>query len=68
MKTILDNRASAVILSHNHPSGNLKASQADVKLTQQINEACNIMDIQLLDHIIIAKTGYLSLADEGILK
>jgi len=68
MKTILDNRASAVILCHNHPSGNLKASQADIKLTRQINEACTIMDIQLLDHIIVAKTGYLSLSDEGILK
>lgn len=57
--------ASRIILAHNHPSGNLKPSQQDLILTQRIKEAGRFLDIQLMDHIIIANDGYYSLADNG---
>jgi DNA repair protein RadC len=47
--------AAAVILAHNHPSGNLKASEADINITNKIREALKLVEIQLLDHIIINK-------------
>jgi DNA repair protein RadC len=59
--------ASAVILIHNHPSGNLKPSTADIDLTKKIKEAGSIIEIQMLDHLIITKEGYCSLADEGLM-
>lgn len=57
----------ALILAHNHPSGNLKPSPEDIRLTKQIREASNFMRIKILDHIIISDTEYYSFADEGIL-
>lgn len=57
--------ASSFILAHNHPSGNLKPSNADIILTKKIKEAGKIMEIKLIDHLILTKEGYLSLADEG---
>jgi len=63
---ILSN-ASGVILSHNHPSGNLTPSEEDKRLTQRINEAAIIMRIKLLDHLIITGEGYLSFVDEGLI-
>jgi DNA repair protein RadC len=59
--------ASAIMIAHNHPSGNLLASEADRKITQQLKEAGNILEIPLLDHIILTEEGYLSLADDGYL-
>lgn len=59
--------ASAIMISHNHPSGNLLASEADRKITQQLKEAGKILEIPLLDHIILTEEGYLSLADDGYL-
>lgn len=59
--------ASGLILAHNHPSGNLNASQADIALTKKIKEAGNLLEIQLLDHIIVAGKRYFSFADEGML-
>lgn len=59
--------ASGVILSHNHPSGNLKPSQADIDLTKKIKDAGRFLEIQLLDHVIITSEGYFSFADEGVL-
>ena len=57
---------SGIIVCHNHPSGNLNPSESDRKITQKIKEAGNIMDIQLLDHLIILPVeGYYSFADEG---
>jgi len=59
---------SGIIVCHNHPSGNLNPSESDRKITQKIKEAGNLMDIQLLDHLIILPVeGYFSFADEGIL-
>jgi len=59
--------ASAIIIAHNHPSGNLKPSQADKDVTKKIKEAGKLLDIQLLDHLILAEQNYLSFADEGLL-
>ena len=57
----------ALILAHNHPSGNLKPSPEDIRLTKQVREASNFMRIKILDHIIISDTGYYSFTDEGML-
>ncbi|MGB0404033.1 MAG: RadC family protein [Salibacteraceae bacterium] len=66
-KSAIDNLGSAIILAHNHPSGNLKPSQADINLTKRISEAGKLLEIQVLDHIIIAENQYFSFADEGLL-
>lgn len=63
--TALKCGASAIILSHNHPSGNLFPSAGDDKLTKQIYEAGKIMEIQLFDHLIITTDGFYSYADQG---
>jgi DNA repair protein RadC len=60
--------ASGIIVCHNHPSGNLNPSESDTKITQKIKEAGNLMDIQLLDHLILTTEGnYYSFADNGLL-
>jgi DNA repair protein RadC len=59
--------ASGLILSHNHPSGNLNPSQADIDLTRRIKEAGKLLEIQLLDHVILTSEGYYSFADEGLI-
>ena len=61
---ILSN-ASAVIIAHNHPSGNLSPSRSDIVLTEKTKAALELFDIQLLDHLILSNNGYASLADEG---
>ena len=58
---------SSVILAHNHPSGNVQPSQADVQLTRKIKEGGKFLDLPILDHFIITTEGYYSFADEGIL-
>jgi DNA repair protein RadC len=63
----LENHAASLILAHNHPSGNLKPSQADLELTRKLRSAGNFLDIPVLDHLIITDQGFLSFADEGIL-
>jgi DNA repair protein RadC len=67
MKHAINRLASGLIISHNHPSGNLNPSESDTKITQKIKEAGNLMDIQLLDHIIISNKDYYSFADNGLL-
>ncbi len=67
LKNALDRLASSLILCHNHPSGNLKPSEADTKITSKISEASKTMDIQLLDHLIIADNSYFSFSDEGMI-
>ncbi len=66
-KTALEHLATALILVHNHPSGQLIASGADKDITQKIKLAGNSLDIKLLDHLIITQTGYFSFADDDIL-
>lgn len=67
LKTALEKLACSLILCHNHPSGNIIASDADKKITKKIKEAASLMEISVLDHVIIAHDRYLSFADEGIL-
>jgi DNA repair protein RadC len=66
-KHALDHLACALILVHNHPSGNLTPSQADRELTRKLKEAGNWLEIPVLDHVIFADREYYSFADQGIL-
>ncbi|MBS1512831.1 MAG: JAB domain-containing protein [Bacteroidetes bacterium] len=59
--------ACGIIISHNHPSGNLKPSRPDEELTRKIKEAGRLLDIQVLDHVIVTSEAYYSFADEGLL-
>ena len=66
--TALKVLATGVVISHNHPSGNLKPSLQDKNLTKQVNEAWKLLDIKLLDHLILTPDDqYISMADQGIL-
>lgn len=64
-KSALDRLSSAVILCHNHPSGNLRPSVQDDQLTRRIVDVLKIIDVPVLDHVIIGQTGYYSYRDEG---
>jgi len=66
-QTALENHSASIILSHNHPSGNLKPSQADLQLTRKLKDAGDLLDISVLDHLIFTDSGYLSFADEGLM-
>lgn len=66
-KLALEELASGIIVVHNHPSGNLTASQSDINLTKKLKEAGKLLEVQLLDHLIVAGPKYFSFADEGIL-
>lgn len=66
LKNALLNGANQLIVAHNHPSGNLKPSKADLDLTRKLKESALLMDIRLLDHIIVAGNKYTSLNDEGL--
>lgn len=65
-KMALEQNATAVLLTHNHPSGKLLASEADIQITKKIKEAGKTLEIHVLDHIIITENGYLSFQDAGI--
>ncbi len=66
-KKAIELLASSLILAHNHPSGNLKPSKADIDLTKKMKETGNIMEMDVLDHIIVAESGYFSFSDEGMM-
>lgn len=66
-KAAIENYASSIVICHNHPSGNLKPSEADMRITKTIKDAGKIMEIPLLDHLIITENGFYSFADEGVL-
>jgi DNA repair protein RadC len=66
-KKALDLLASAMILAHNHPSGNLKPSQADIQLTKKMKQGGEMLEISVLDHIIYTDEGYYSFNDEGMM-
>lgn len=65
--TALQNHAASIILAHNHPSGNLKPSQADLDLTRKLKLAGQLLDIPVIDHLILTDNGFYSFADEGVL-
>ncbi len=59
--------AHGIIIGHNHPSGNLKPSEADISLTRKLKEAGQIMELPLKDHLILTSEGFYSFADEGLI-
>ena len=67
LATAIKSLEVSIILSHNHPSGNLKPSRADEELTAKLKSACNFHDVQVLDHVIGTPEGYNSFADEGLI-
>ena len=67
LKTALENNALSFVLTHNHPSGKLIASEADIQITQKLKLAAKQLDMSVIDHIIVTEYGYFSFADEGIL-
>lgn len=62
----LKTNAHSIIIAHNHPSGNLRPSDADLKLTKELSTSGKILGIPLLDHLILTDEGYYSMADEGL--
>jgi DNA repair protein RadC len=66
-KVAFEELASSIVLVHNHPSGNLKPSDADIRITNGIKDMGNLFDIKLLDHIIYTNQSYYSFADDGLL-
>lgn len=66
-KMAVEELSSGIVVAHNHPSGNLTASQSDIDLTKKLKEAGRVLEIQLLDHLIIAGQKYFSFADEGMI-
>jgi DNA repair protein RadC len=65
---VLVDRAAAVIFVHNHPSGDLQPSDADLRMHEQLTEAGNILGLRIIDHIIISRRGYLSFQEAGLMK
>jgi DNA repair protein RadC len=65
LQAALKSNSSAILLAHNHPSGNLEVSDADLKITRKIKQAAEIMDIPVLDHLIVTEDGYYSMSDNG---
>lgn len=65
LKRALQNLADSIIIVHNHPSGNLTASQSDIKITESLKEACKILEIALIDHLIIGNNDYFSFAENN---
>lgn len=66
-KTALEHFSTRIIIAHNHPAGSLKPSKDDINITNKINEAGKLLEIELLDHIIIAQNKFYSFKEEGIL-
>jgi len=67
LKMALDSLSTSLILCHNHPSGNLQPSDADISITRRLKESASLMDITLLDHLIVAGKNFYSFADENII-
>lgn len=65
--TALKCAAVALVVAHNHPSGNLVPSNADLGLTKELKQGCEVVNIQLIDHIILSKAGFYSFAEKGLL-
>jgi DNA repair protein RadC len=68
LKRALELGATALIVGHNHPSGNLNPSPQDRSLTEQLKKASRFLDLELLDHLVVTEAGYTSFSDEGLLE
>jgi DNA repair protein RadC len=64
---VITDRAAAVIFAHNHPSGESKPSNSDLKIHEQLTEAGKILGIKVLDHLIVFKKGYYSFQENGLI-
>jgi DNA repair protein RadC len=67
LAVVIKSGACSVILSHNHPSGEVRPSKEDLQLTYKIREALKFLDVRLMDHVIISSEDYYSFADEGLM-
>lgn len=67
LQTALKVNCSSICIAHNHPSGSIRPSNQDISLTKKLKEACQLIDLQLLDHLIMTEETYMSFADEGLL-
>ena len=67
IKRAIEENAGAILVGHNHPSGNKQPSSDDLAITKKIKAACETVDITLHDHLILTSTGYYSFADNGVL-
>ncbi|GGD32013.1 RadC family protein [Flavobacterium orientale] len=67
LKLALENNATSLILSHNHPSGRLEPSEPDIEITQKLKSAARQLELSVIDHIIVTENGYYSFADEGVM-
>jgi DNA repair protein RadC len=65
LKYVVDSLASGVIIAHNHPSGTLSPSDADIRITKDVKELCKLVDSALLDHVILTAHSFYSFADNG---
>ena len=63
----ISDRAAGIIIAHNHPSGTLEASRADIQITQRLKEVAKLVGIELLDHVILTREGFYSFSEEGLL-
>jgi DNA repair protein RadC len=66
-KEAIDRRASAIILCHNHPSGQLRPSEEDIRLTRKLVEGGRLIEVAVQDHLIVTSAGYYSFADNGMM-
>ncbi|MBP6312196.1 MAG: DNA repair protein RadC [Flavobacteriales bacterium] len=66
-KATLDRKAVCIVIAHNHPSGQLRPSEEDIKLTKKVVEGGRLLDVQVQDHLIITSSGFYSFADNGML-
>jgi DNA repair protein RadC len=66
-KPAITDGSAGIIIAHNHPSGTLEASRADIQITDRLKEVAKLVGIELLDHVILSKNGYYSFSDEGLL-
>jgi len=64
-KDAIADGATGIIIAHNHPSGTLEPSRADIAITKRLDEVSRLVGIELLDHVILAETGFYSFSDEG---
>jgi DNA repair protein RadC len=65
LKYVVESLASGIILAHNHPSGNTNPSQADLNITKDLQQLCNLVDSTVLDHVILTADSFYSFADNG---
>jgi DNA repair protein RadC len=67
-KRALERRASGLVLAHNHPSGQLRPSEEDIRLTRKLMDGSMLLDLSVMDHLIVVNQGYFSFADNAMLR